>query len=115
MISFEEMPEDNEDLAKININFLPVPESKSIDPNMFIRHMLEYLELEGFKPDDELQFLRSALVEGTAYWIWKFTSDNEKCYATVEKDENTTCYGCDTDYYGLTPEQFILGTYHQCF
>ena len=115
MLSFEEMPDDNEDLAKININFPPIPNTESVDPNIFMPEMLEYLELEGFKPDGELKYLRTALVEETSFWIWEFTSDNEKCYATVDKKENAICYGCDTDYFGLTPEQFILGTYHQCF
>ena len=115
MLSLEEMPDNNEDLAKIDVDFPPIPDADTVDPDSFSPQLLDYLELEEFTPDGELTFLRTALVETTSYWIWEFTSDGEKAYVTFAKDDHGSCVGCETDYYSLTPEQYMLGDYHNCF
>ena len=116
MLTSEEMPERNEDLAKVEIEFDHVSFDLVSEPKEIEPYLIEYLEREGFTPDDNLRFLRTAQVEEKVYWIWEFTSDGEKAYATATQDKNGgTSVGCDTDYYGLTPEQFILGDYHNCF
>ena len=116
MISYDEMPENNEDLKKINIDFPHVSLTEISKPDEIEPQLLEYLELEGYIPDGELTFLRTAKVESTIYWVWEFISDGEKIYATASEDKNgNASIGCDEDYYGLTPEQFILGDYHDCF
>lgn len=116
MLSYEEMPEDNEELAKIEVDFPHVSFKEVSEPKVIEPHLLDYLKREGYKPDGELQFLRTAQVEDIVYWIWVFTSQGEKTYATATQDEEgNTSVGCDTDYYSLTPEQYILGDFHDCF
>ena len=116
MISYDEMPDDNEELKNIDIDFPHVSLTEISKPEEIEPQLLEYLELEEYVPDGELKFIRTAKVENTVYWIWEFESAGEKIYATASQDENgNTSIGCDEDYYGLTPEQFILGDYHDCF
>jgi len=87
-------------------------------------NILEYLSIE--MPDgdqltaSDLKFLRTAeIYDESFFWTWEFEdpSDGVKCYVTVEEKVHggSTCVGYDEDYYGLTPEQFILGTYHNVF
>jgi hypothetical protein len=116
MLSYDEMPEDNAELAKIEINFPHVPFSEVSEPNEIELYLLDYLKVEGYVPDSKIKFIRTAQVEDTVYWIWEYISDGKKTYAIATQDEEgNTSLGCDTDYYGLTPEQYILGDYHNCF
>lgn len=65
---------------------------------------------------EDLTFLRTALVDQTRYWIWSFDEpDGDRAYATVSAGPEGVSVGYETDYYGLTPEQFILGDYHDVF
>jgi len=116
MIKFEDMPEDNRDLAKIDIDFPSVSLDKIKSPEEIENDLREYLEIEDFSPDDSIEFIRTAKVEETVYWIWKFKSQGDDIYATaaLAPDGNMTL-GCEENYYNLTPEQYILGDYHNCF
>ena len=115
MLSFEEMPENNADLAKIKVEFSHVPLADVADPTEIEPYLLAYLELEGYKPDGDLKFLRTALVEETVYWIWSFITGNEAAYAVATQDpEENRTLGGDTNDYNLTPEQYILADYHNC-
>ena len=110
------MPENNKDLSKIEIDFPHASFDEVSEPKEIEPYVLDYLEREDYLPDGKLKFLRTAKVDDTVYWIWGFTSESEKTYVTATQDKNgDTCLGCDTDYYGLTPEQYILGDYHNCF
>ena len=114
MISYDEMPDDNAELANIVIDFPHVDDAST--PDEIEPDLLDYLEIEGFSPDGDLKFLRTALVEKTVYWIWSFETAGKPAYATATMDEkDDSCVGCGTNEYGLTPEQYILGDYHNCF
>lgn len=65
----------------------------------------------------DLAFLRTALVDQRRYWIWRFNEPaGESAYATVSATPGgVATVGYGDNYYGLTPEQFILGDYHQVF
>ena len=116
MLTFEEMPEDNNDLSKVDVEFPHVSFDEVSKPENIEPHLLDYLKRENYKPDGELHFLRTALVEQTVYWIWGFECDGEKAYATATQDQNDdTSVGCDLNDYNLSPEQYILGDYHNCF
>ncbi len=64
-----------------------------------------------------LQFIRTAQVGDRSYWIWKFDdSYGSQCYATVSiSTDGQRIIGYLENYYHLTPEQFMLGDYHQVF
>ena len=119
------MPDDNSELAKIDIDF---PYLKDNSPNSCpssLDDIIEYLSVEcpdgGKIEKDDLQFLRTAKVKKTKYWIWKFTDpDGAECYATVSSwkkflIQKSICIGYDENYYGLAPEQFILGEFYEVF
>ena len=115
MLTYDEMPEDNADLAKITVEFPHVPLSEVSDPKEIESYLLDYLDREGYKPHGPLQFLRTALVEDTVYWIWAFVTDSENAYAVATQDaDGRTSVGCDTNDFGLTPEQYVLADYHKC-
>jgi hypothetical protein len=65
---------------------------------------------------DDLAFVRTAVVEDTCCWIWRFHEPDggDPAYATVAVGE-FTILEYETDYHGLSPEQFILGSYHGVF
>ena len=112
-----DLPEDNAKLAKVEVSFPTIPLSQVSPPSDIEPHLRDYLSVEGFALEKgTLQFLRIALVHDTVYWIWQFLSDGEKCYATATQDaDDETCLGCGVDYHGLSPEQYILGDYYDCF
>ena len=117
----EEMPDDNADLAVVAVDFERLADDDPTSCPVSLGELLEYLAME--VPDGEaltessLRFLRTAEVGGTQYWIWSFEEpEGAKAYATVSvSPEGSATLGYDADYYGLSPEQFILGDYHQVF
>ncbi len=121
MIPFEEMPEDNDDLAHVQVTFpLLAPNTADSCP-LPLSDVVEYLRLETMDGPlfngDRLHFLRSAQVGDRRYWIWSFDEpDGSGCYATVSQSpDGSSCIGYDENSHGLTPEQFMLGDYHNVF
>ncbi len=119
--TYEEMPADNEYLAKMEVVFpYLVPNSAKNCPQT-MEEIQAYLRLEDSDLDSvasrDLTFLRTAKVVDRQFWIWKYTeSDGEECYVTVElRTDGTSVLGMDGNSYNLSPEQFILGTYHDVF
>ncbi|MGI9235256.1 MAG: hypothetical protein ACR2RD_16610 [Woeseiaceae bacterium] len=111
------VPEDNADLAKLDIHLPSVPSEEVSGPAEIEPYLLEYLKREGFPPNNgEIDFIKIVRIEGVIYWIWRFDSDGDSCYATAtQKSDGSTGVGCDTDYWDLTPDQYIFGDYHECF
>lgn len=121
MLSYDEMPEDNEELAKIKVEFPYLSDNSAKSCPESMKEILDYLHMESPDEDDieasDLKFIRTAKVENHEYWIWKFyEADGEECYVTVSKrpDDGTTI-GYDDNFLNLTPEQYILGDYHGVF
>lgn len=116
-----ELPDDNEELANIVVQFPSLADDRA-DPPVSIPELLDYLRDEA--PDGEelqaedLRFIRTAQVAERAYWIWAFREPGggESAYLTVSQDaKGAVTIGYETDYYGLTPEQYMLGDYHGVF
>jgi len=121
MIPFEEMPEDNAQLANIAIEF-PVLEPNTAEScPVALADVVEYLRLESPDRDEihggQLSFLRTARVAEQRYWIWAFQeADGSACFVTVAvSPDGSSCIGYEENCYALTPEQFMLGDYHQVF
>ena len=74
--------------------------------------ILEYLRLEAYPEEpltSDLAFLRTAMVEGTEYWMWQFTdSDRAQCYVTASRRGDQITVGYERNYDSLTPEQYTL-------
>jgi hypothetical protein len=121
MPPYEEMPEDNAELAKLIVDFPRLADDTSDSCPVSMKEILDYLHLES--PDGEeveetaLLFLRTAQVAEKAYWLWQFTeSDGTECYVTVSMtSQGETCIGYEQNGYGLTPEQYLLGDYYNVF
>jgi hypothetical protein len=121
VISRDEMPDDNAELATLDVTFPELEENTTASCPVPIRDVVEYLRMES--PDGDavqessLQFLRTALVSDHRYWIWSFEeSDGSACFVTVSASPNgETCTGYEENHYSLTPEQFMLGDFHQVF
>lgn len=115
------MPEDNADLATVEVDFARLPGDSPASCPVPMNEVLEYLAME--VPDgaslqaDGLEFVRTARVEDTDYWIWSFSEpDGQPAYVTVFVNaDGTTTVGYEANEYELRPEQFILGDYHQVF
>lgn len=119
LIPFEEMPEDNADLAKLNVQFPRLnPDAPETCP-VAMKDLLEYLNIEGSDGEKvirakDLKFLRTALVGEARYWIWRLKDGfGDDSYATVcERDNIGLISGYDANYFELTPEQYLLADYH---
>ena len=120
MVNYDDMPEDNADLAFIKIDFPRLsPDSSDACPAS-VDSILEYLTIESLDEvinEAQLKFLQTALVEDHQYWIWEFIeSEGKKRFVTVSlSPTGNHSIGYAEDYYNLTPEQFILGDYHKVF
>jgi len=121
MIPYEQMPEDNADLARMEVSFPYLEENSAKSCPVAVDEILEYLAVEAVDGDvlgaEDLQFVRTARVAECDYWIWRFAeSDGSAAYVMVSRrPTGQTCVSYDTDYYGLSPEQFMLGDYHGVF
>ena len=117
MLSVNEMPEYRGDLLKHDVQFPSLDAEQTDRHKGFINDVVEYVVTEGEDVfEEDLTFLRSALVEDTRFWIWEFTDNgDEKHYATVsERPGKPISLGYDIAD-GLTPEQAILADYHDCY
>lgn len=121
MIPFDEMPEDNAELASISVEFPMLRSNTAESCPVPLSDVVEYLRRESTDGDavqpEQLSFLRTAQVAEQRYWIWAFQeADGSPCYVTVSvSPEGSSCIGYEENYYNLTPEQFMLGDYHEVF
>ena len=121
MIPYEEMPDDNAKLVDLMIDFPALQPNTAESCPVPLSDIIDYLRDES--PDGEtiqatqLYFLRTAQVAEKRYWIWSFQeSDGSACYVTAAvSPDGSTSIGYEENYYGLSPEQFILGDYHNVF
>ena len=111
------IPDDNAELADLDIRLARVPPDDVADPSEIEPYLLDYLQREDFSPDGGvLEFLKIAKIDDVVYWIWRFDSDGESCYATATQDpDGETGVGCGVDHWQLTPDQYIFGDFHKCF
>jgi hypothetical protein len=121
MISYEEMPNDNVELAEVVIDFPLLQPNDAESCPLSMETILDYLNEESSDGDGiqagQLKFLRTALVAEKRYWIWSFQdSDGSDCFVTASWSPNGNAeIGYDENDYDLTPEQFMLGDYHDVF
>jgi hypothetical protein len=121
MPTYEELPEDNAELAKLVIEFPRLADDTPASCPVSMKDIVDYLQLESPDGDEveeqDLVFLRTAQVGEKAYWIWQFTeSDGTACYVTVSAtSQGETYIGYEQNAYGLTPEQYLLGDYYNVF
>jgi hypothetical protein len=125
MITYDELPDDNTELAKIEIDFPYLKDNTPASCPSLMTEILEYLSMECSSGDNikekDLIFLRTAKVKKAKFWIWKFfDKDGVECYVTVSSQKRllflkSISIGYDENYYGLTPEQFILGDFYGVF
>lgn len=122
MLDATEMPHENADLARIEIDFPWLAPDSAASCPVSSQQVLEYLSMEVPGGErlrwEDLKFLRTARVAAVRYWIWSFNepADSSPAYVTVSvDDQGSTVVGYESDYYGLTPEQYLLGDYHNVF
>jgi hypothetical protein len=118
----DELPEDFEELRHVPIELPRLPDDSAALCPALMSEILEYLSYEA--PGGEhsgsaeviefqLEFTRTALVEQTRYWIWRFTdSDNRESYVTVGIDGSGQQMMSYDETYGLSPEQRILAEHY---
>lgn len=118
--SEDELPRDNADLAKVAVSLRRLhPDSLEGCP-VSMDELLDYLALEvphgELLTEEDLSFIRTADIKGSKYWIWSFHEPGgSDAFATVSRDRNgTTTIGYEANYYNLSPEQFVIGSYYRC-
>jgi hypothetical protein len=114
------MPPDNADLAHVAIDFPRLSDDTAVSCPVALGDLLRYLadEAPGGErlSEPELHFVRTAQVTDRRYWRFREPDGGELAYATVSQgDDGQVVIGYEADYYGLSPEQFMLGDYHGVF
>ena len=101
-----------EDLSTRSVTFPRMDDESFAESKETVHSIIQYLRTEGDGDSldaEDLHFLRSARVEASAYWIWKYLErDGTVCYVTISDGPNGICLGT-SDSYGLSPEQYIYG------
>jgi hypothetical protein len=82
-----------------------------------VKSLIEYLAMEApwetetgepIEPKPTLQFLRSAIIGQTHYWIWAFKDGRgTDCFAVVSRWPKFVVKECD-ETFGFTPEQHLV-------
>jgi hypothetical protein len=118
----DELPEDFDELRNVPIELPRLPEDSAASCPMPMSEILEYLSYEA--PGGEhsgsaeviefpLEFLRTALVDQTRYWIWRFTdADEVESYVTVGIDGSGQQIVSYDETFGLSPEQRIMAEHY---
>lgn len=121
VITSDEMPDDNADLARLEVDFdrlePDTAESCPVAEEMILEYLSDEVPGGGLSVED-LRFLRTALVGATHYWIWSFSdpTDGSAAFLTVSLSiGGQTTVGYEENYYNLTPEQYMLGDYYMVF
>jgi hypothetical protein len=118
----EELPEDFYELKSVAVELPRLSPDLPANCPVTMNEILEYLGQEapgGAESGSQeviefqLEFLRTALIEATQYWIWRFADlEGTECYVTVAlRPDRNTVTGYDESF-GFTPEQFILADYY---
>ena len=116
MVRREDLPDNFDDLLNVRVE-LPTAVGESEEtcpiPREEIREHLAHEcpggEFAGGETvmEFELQFARTAIVEGARYWIWLFKDERDAdSYVLVGAGENQLLSYDET--FGMTPEQIIV-------
>jgi len=118
----DELPEDFDELRHVPVELPRLPDNSAALCPVPTSEILDYLSYEA--PGGEhsgsteviefqLEFVRTALVEQTRYWIWRFAdSDNRESYVTVGIDGSGQQMMSYDETFGLSPEQRILAEHY---
>ena len=131
MLSYDDMPDDNADLAKIEFQFPCLSDNSPDGCPVPLSEVVDYLRLESPDGDDvteeRLEFVRTAQVGDHEYRLWRFVeSDGDECFVTVAREPDGTIVTgyntseADVDDQGntiapFTPEQYMLGDFPGVF
>ena len=113
MLTRDQMPDDNAKLAGIPVELPHGPEGATT-PERIEPHLEDYLRREGLVPDRGVRFLRTAVVERTLYWVWAFETGGEPAFAVASTHNRQSSLCAQVNYWGLSPEQFVLAAHHKC-
>jgi hypothetical protein len=113
VLTRDQMPDDNAQLAAIPVELPHGPEGVT-PPGKIEPHLREYLQREGLVPDGDLRFLRTAVVERVLYWVWAFETGGESAFAIASTHNRQSSLCAQVNYWGLSPEQFVLAAHHHC-
>jgi hypothetical protein len=117
-----ELPKSWKGLQRLSFDFpYLAPNDPSRCPASMSR-ILEYLgaEAPGGRESGSsrviefaLRFIRTALIDGTAFWMWGFKDEGGlDCYVTVRVTPDRECVTGYDEAFGLTPEQWLVMDYY---
>ena len=111
-----ELPDDVADWGSVTINFPKLaPDSVETCPTP-LAHVLDYLRTESGDTESEssdcLSFVRTALLGGEKYWLWKFVEeDAAECFVFVRQGNDGRLMTSLVSPNGLSAEQCLLADY----
>ena len=114
----DSLPEDPAEWKDVQVSFPRLAQDSSASCPIPVTEVMDYVRVESADLDDakdeSLQFIRTAQVEGSRYWLWSYTeSDGEVCYVffRVSADGDTFLSLSSTG--GLSPELYLLADFYE--
>ena len=108
------LPENPDSLTSVPFDLPRLSEDSAASCPVSIGNILDHLRREAASDGvtaADLGFLRTARVDDSDYWIWRFTDPSgAECFVTASINGTRSEIGFDENYDDLTPEQFILAT-----
>ena len=121
MFDCSTLPDENERLAEVQVELARLSDDTPASAPLTIGELMKYLALEVPGGDKlttvDLEFQRTADLGDAQYWVWSlFEPDTgDRAFAIIRQDPDGSLRSYDTDYYGLSAEQFVLGHYCGCW
>jgi hypothetical protein len=119
-IEYEQMPEDTRGLASLDIA-LPrsEPDNEASAPvsRADVLRELRLQEPATFAlSEDDLNFVRTAVIQAKRYWLWQFAANGKTYFVSVcLRSNGDVCFSYEENYANWTPDQYLIGDYHDFF
>ena len=115
MIPRNELPEDAADWVNVKVEFPMLEANTQESCPGYPDEIMDYLRAESGDVDQadiaRLAFVRTALVGGAEYWIWKYTEDDGEVVFVLFSEGGPAALSLASPN-GLSAEQFLLAEYY---
>jgi hypothetical protein len=112
-----ELPDDPAEWRGLPVSLPLLSGNSSASCPLPISELMEYVRFESADQDaasiESLQFIRTAQIEGSRYWLWSYTElSGDVCYVFLRENEAGNTLRSMTGTGGLSPEQYLLADYY---
>jgi hypothetical protein len=117
MLARDQLPEDAADWGEVRVELPRLPDNSPDCCPLSEEEVFQFVQTESADVDEadrsRLEFIRTALVSETQYWLWSYTeSDGRHVFVTVQADTDGSTTLDLAEPNGLAAEQYLLAHYY---